>query len=423
MINLHNRAAEESIIACLITSFNECKESFYMLKSCYFEEDICTELFKSIQKCVEDKKQIDVVTILQNISVGEDVKNKIIHMVNILPSILHHKEYATIVRENYVKRQLFDKLNQSINDIEYVSSIETVSGVKQIVDKSMELLTNDSESNFASLKKEFIYNLRNDKTEDIVYTGWQNFDNGFGGFTKGEVIAIAGRPGMGKTTFALNLVTKLRKQGYRILFDSLEMTEQQILNKLVSIELRIKSNDIRYKNLSEANIIQIENLLNNYSNLEVITNAYTVSKLMEKAQQYAPDIIVIDYLQYMKPEDKHPNRAAEIGYISRAIKFMAKELGVVIILLSQLSREMEKRSIKLPMLSDLRDSGEIEQDVAGCLFVQRDALFDSDADPQDTKIIVAKNRFGKSNTIYPFRFELETQSFYETQVFDYEPPF
>lgn len=423
MINLHNKEAEESIIACFITSFNECKESFYMLKSYYFEEETCSALFESIKKCVDSKIQIDVITVLQNVQVEEDIKNKIIQMVNILPSILHHKEYATIVTENYVKRQLFDKLSQKINDIEYVSSIETVSGIKQIIDKSIELLSNDSESNFTKLRNEFIENLRSDKTDDIVYTGWKNFDKGFGGFTKGEVIAIAGRPGMGKTTFALNLVTKLRKQGYRILFDSLEMTEQQILNKLVSIELRIKSNDIRYKNLSESNIIQIENLLNSYNNIEVITNAYTVSKLMEKAQKYVPDIIVIDYLQYMKPEDKHPNRTAEIGYISRAIKFMAKELGVVIILISQLSREMEKRSIKLPMLSDLRDSGEIEQDVAGCLFVQRDVLFDSDADPQDTKIIVAKNRFGKSNTIYPFRFDLEMQSFYETQIVDYEPPF
>ena len=259
-----------------------------------------------------------------------------------------------------------------------------------------------------------------------VSTGFYSLDGYTGGLQKSDMIVLAGRPGMGKTTFALNLAYNMCKNDKTVLFFSLEMNDIQLVKRIVSSLSFVSSDNIRTGKLTDDDMTSIVNSAVELHGKKLFisdSTLLTIADLRNKCQKLrtqekALDIVFIDYLQLMEPGDNYKNsnksgfmsRQEQIAAISRNIKALAKELNVPIVALSQLSREAEAK--KEPQLSDLRESGAIEQDADIVLFINKPKENEEDAASDKTDIIIAKHRNGSTGTI-SLRFDKSTTRFAE----------
>jgi replicative DNA helicase len=242
-----------------------------------------------------------------------------------------------------------------------------------------------------------------------ISTGWKYLDKYIGGWNKGNMVVIAGRPGSGKTAIALSLAIDSCKLA-KVLFISLEMSKEELAKRYLSFIANVENYKIRSARLTESDLKQITEqlygmnmdfFLDDGSNSDIND---IVAKIKLHKAKHGLDIVFIDYMQLIKSHQKV--REQEIAHISRTLKLLAKELGITIIALAQLSRETEKRAEKKPMLSDLRESGQIEQDADIVLFPFRPAYY-SDDKPEiemDAELIIGKNRHGQCVSV-PMSFE------------------
>jgi replicative DNA helicase len=242
-----------------------------------------------------------------------------------------------------------------------------------------------------------------------ISTGWKYLDKYIGGWNKGNMVVIAGRPGSGKTAIALSLAIDSCRLA-KVLFISLEMSKEELAKRYLSFIANVENYKIRSARLTETDLKQITEqlygmnmdfFLDDGSNSDIND---IVAKIKLHKAKHGLDIVFIDYMQLIKSHQKV--REQEIAHISRTLKLLAKELGITIIALAQLSRETEKRSEKKPMLSDLRESGQIEQDADIVLFPFRPAYY-SDDKPEiemDAELIIGKNRHGQCVSV-PMSFE------------------
>jgi replicative DNA helicase len=242
-----------------------------------------------------------------------------------------------------------------------------------------------------------------------ISTGWKYLDKYLGGWNKGNMVVIAGRPGSGKTAIALSLAIDSCRLA-KVLFISLEMSKEELAKRYLSFIANVENYKIRSARLTESDLKQITEqlygmnmdfFLDDGSNSDIND---IVAKIKLHKAKHGLDIVFIDYMQLIKSHQKI--REQEIAHISRTLKLLAKELGITIIALAQLSRETEKRAEKKPMLSDLRESGQIEQDADIVLFPFRPAYY-SDDKPEiemDAELIIGKNRHGQCVSV-PMSFE------------------
>ncbi len=264
------------------------------------------------------------------------------------------------------------------------------------------------------------------KGMDGLATGFDKLDERLNGLGKGNLIIIAGRPSMGKTTFALNISDHNAMAGKSVLFFSREMTSSELIDKSISNLSGVSLKSIKSGNLNESEWPLISQAVSNFQdkNLFIDESSLTVQQISiaakKKKMREGLDLIVIDYLQLM--DGKGDNRTAQIGSITRGLKALAKELEIPIILLSQLSREVEKRPDKRPMMSDLRDSGEIEQDADIIMFVYRDEVYyeDDAMNKGFAEILIRKFRNGEiGNEILCT--DLSKSKFMDVSNFTYQP--
>tara|TARA_R110002073_G_scaffold3937_6_gene26278 strand:- start:746 stop:2047 length:1302 start_codon:yes stop_codon:yes gene_type:complete len=240
-----------------------------------------------------------------------------------------------------------------------------------------------------------------------ISTGFNDLDRLTNGLGKGELIILAARPGMGKTTLALNFMLEASKQDKRVLMFSVEMTATELGLKLVSNLSGIEGDRIHRGKLSDEEYIKVHKDTSSIINSGLInvdpdtSDLFSIKSVAKKLNHKTKiDMIIIDYIQLLSGGDKtnkQQNREQQISFISRNLKALAKELDIPIICLSQLSRAVESRGNKRPMLSDLRESGAIEQDANKVLFIYRDGYYSKNNDTT-TEIIVAKNRAGSTGT-------------------------
>lgn len=233
-------------------------------------------------------------------------------------------------------------------------------------------------------------------------TGYMLLDQYIGGLYKGHICVVAGRPGMGKTTFAANIAANAAKEGKGVLFFSLEQPKKDIVKRLLISLSKCTEYDVMRDSPRVSNLVASVGVVTEWR-LGIADDAFTLSKIREKCYAFrrqvkALDLVVVDYLGLVKT-DRRSTREQEITELSRAFKLLARELDCPILLLSQLSRESEKRTDHKPVLSDIRDSGAIEQDADEVLFLYRAARYDSRADGKDAQIIIAKNRNGATGEI------------------------
>jgi replicative DNA helicase len=351
-------------------------------------------------------------------------------LINATPTSIHVEYYARIVERTAILRRLID----AAGDIAKLA-YQDVDDVDEVVDRAESIIFGVSERRvqrdlvpIRQVLDEFydrIEYLTAHQGELIgIPTGLADLDKLLGGFQRSDLIIIAGRPGMGKTSLALSIALQAaRKWERRVGIFSLEMSNEQVVQRLVSAETGIDSQRLRLGTIHEEEwpvFVQATSLLSNTQIYIDDTPAISALEMRTKARrlhaEYGLDLIIVDYLQLMRGDARSDNRVQEISYISRSLKSLARELNIPVVALSQLSRAVESRHDKRPMLSDLRESGSIEQDADVVLFVYRDDLYNPDTEfPNIAELRVSKHRSGPTG-IFSVYFKKELAQFIDLEV-------
>lgn len=326
--------------------------------------------------------------------------------------------YIKIVQNKSLCRKLLDFTEnlQSLITKKHLTPLEAY-------DEAQNMLINLNEKTANTIKslifeKELFWQHYITKKEDLsrkLLTGYTDLDSVTHGIAPSRYWVIAARPSVGKTTFALNLIYNVLKQDKKVLFFSVEMNWVDIEKIMLSIESKISYDKIQEQDLDMANLAQLrkdyETLRERQLYIDDYTNDIVVLRNRARMMQsrYGLDLIVIDYLQLLHCAYRE-NKQNEISEISRNLRELSKELNVPIIVLSQLSRRVEERNNKIPLMSDLRDSGSIEQDADVVMLLNRPDYYKIDDRPNEIDIIVAKNRYGRCKTI-PMYFNKDTMRF------------
>lgn len=366
-------------------------------------------------------KPVDLVT-LQNRLREKDVPPEISSMefvrdlLNAVPTSANVRHYANIVSEKAVLRRLI-KLTEEIENDCYLNK-EPVEVIMEETEKKMfQLLGQRNSGDFMPIRQVVINTLENieraSKTKGNVTgipTGFTDLDYKTSGLQNSDFILIAARPSMGKTAFVLNIAQYMAfKKDKAVAIFSLEMSREQLMNRLLSMESKVDSQHLRTGNLKDdewSKLIESAGMIGESRLMIDDTPGISIGEMRSKCRKYklehGLDIIIIDYLQLMSGSGKSSSesRQQEISDISRSLKALARELNVPVVALSQLSRAVEQRTDHRPMLSDLRESGAIEQDADVVMFIYRDDYYNKDSENKGiAEIIIAKQRNGPIGTV------------------------
>lgn len=377
-------------------------------------------IFDAILELSNEGKAVDVVT-LQNRLREKDVPPEISEMefmrdlLNTVPTSANIKHYAGIVSEKAILRRLI-RLTEEIENECYLNR-EPVEEILDTTEKKMfQLLQQRDSGDMVPIRQVVMDTLENiekaSRTKGNVTglpTGFTDLDYKTSGFQNSDLILVAARPSMGKTAFVLNIAQYMAfKKDLSVAIFSLEMSKQQLMNRLLSMESRVNSQSMRTGNLKDedwSKLIESAGVIGDSNLIIDDTPGITVRELRSKCRRYklehGLDIIMIDYLQLMSGGGRgSDSRQQEISEISRSLKALARELNVPVVALSQLSRAVESRTDHRPMLSDLRESGAIEQDADVVMFIYRDDYYKKDSDMKGiAEIIIAKQRNGPIGTV------------------------
>ena len=351
-------------------------------------------------------------------------------LINVVPTSIHIEHYATIVQRAAIRRRLIEAAGQ-IAALAYREEDD----VDEVVDRAEQVVFAVSSARLSrsvvplrSAVSDYydrVEYLNKHKGQMIgLPTGFARLDEILGGMQRSDMLVLAARPSMGKTSLALNIAhTAAKKFGQRVLVFSLEMASEQVVERLTSAEAGIDSQRLRRGEIADDEWSRFITTTSSLSELAFFiddTPAISVLEMRTKARrlhaEVGLDLIVVDYLQLMRGEGRHENRQQEVSAISRGIKALARELNIPILALSQLSRGVEARSDKRPILSDLRESGSIEQDADVVLFIYRDEVYNENTERRGiADILVAKHRHGPTGSV-PLLFRGPTASFVEAEI-------
>lgn len=426
----NNIEAEEAVLGSILIN----QETIYGVSELLDIEDFYRKSHRTIFKVMLDlnttKKAIDIITLtdyLTHISKLEEVGGIafITSLANKVPSTANLKHYINIVKEKSMLRNI-------INIAEHMESMsydnEQLDTPEVILDKTEQMISRLTKKMIVTkvdniqgqtLKAYMdIENIINNKDELLgLETGLYDLDNFLQGLKNSDFMILAARPSMGKTAFALNIASYLSiKKDTPVAFFSLEMSSNQLIHRIFSSYGLIPLFNLKSGNLDDAHTQKLIKVSNKLSQTKLIIND-EISNLMslrsiarKLKRENDIKLIIIDYLQLLEGT-RRENRNLEISEISRSLKILAKELDIPIIALSQLSRSVESRQVKKPMLSDLRESGSLEQDADIVMFLYREDYYNPETENKNiTDVIIAKNRNGPTGTI-PVYFHKEYVKF------------
>ena len=382
----------------------------------YIEEN--RRIFETIYSMFNHAMRIDAVTVLDQLkSAGfyDDAGGRayLMQLMELTPTSANVREYASIVRDKSMLRaiaiagaeierlalseegsasELAELAEQKIYNVRQGREIKGLSHIKSVIMDLYEQLDERS---------------RSDSDISGISTGFRDLDYALTGLNKSDLILVAARPGMGKTAFALNIALNAAKASKKdVVVFQLEMSKDQLASRFLASEALIESQKLKTGNLGEDDWIKIARATNALAKTKIYVDdnpAITVAEIKAKCRRLGDGLglIVIDYLQLMQSGKKNDNRTQEVAEISRSLKIMAKELNVPVMCLSQLSRAAEQRADKKPILSDLRESGAIEQDADIVMFIYRDDYYNDESEHKNVaEIIIAKNRHGATGSVY-----------------------
>ncbi len=415
----HSVEAEQSVIGSMILDREAIMAASEIIDREDFYQHQYGVVFEAMVELYNEGKPVDMITLQERlrekevppeISSLEFVKD----LMNTVPTSANVRSYAKIVQEKSTLRKLI-KVNEEIANTCYLSKERVEDILEDTEKKIFHLLQKRDTGDYVPIKDVVLNALdkieiasKNKGSVTGIPTGFVDLDYKTSGMQPSDLVLIAARPSMGKTAFVLNIAQHMAfKNDVTVAIFSLEMSKEQLVNRLFSLESKVDSQSIRTGNLSDedwAKLIEGAGIIGKSNLIIDDTPGISVGELRSKCRKYKLEhnlgIIIIDYLQLMTGSKKSDSRQQEISDISRSLKEIARELNVPVIALSQLSRAVEQRPEHRPMLSDLRESGAIEQDADVVMFIYRDDYYNKDTEKKNiAEIIIAKQRNGPIGTV------------------------
>ena len=432
----HSVEAEQAVLGALLID----PDAIFKVNTFLHGDDFYVEkhrwIFDATIALHERREAVDFVTLCDELERSQHLSEiggaaYVTWLINATPTALNVEPYGRIVERTSTLRRLIGAAGE-IAALAY----EDTDNVDEVVDRAEQMLFGVSQRRIArdmlpikdvvSAYYDRVDYLYKHKDETIgVPTGFKNMDKLLGGLQKSDLLIIAARPGMGKTSLMLSIAQNAsRKYHQRVAIFSLEMASEQLVQRLISAETGIDSQRLRIGNLREEEwptFIQATGALSETMVFIDDTPSISAMQVRTKARrlyaEYGLDLLIIDYLQLMQSDRRIDNRVQEISQLSRALKGLARELNIPVLVGSQLSRAVEQRNDKHPMLSDLRESGAIEQDADVVMFIYRDDYYTPESDqPNIAEIMIAKHRNGPTGMV-PLFFRKELAQFLEVEIY------
>ena len=411
--------SEQSLLGSVIISPTALDDVVQIITADDFYMAEHAEIFSAIKELFANSKEIDFVTLVDSLvtrgvyteSAATDYINQ---LVNKGSNALNVKDYAKIIKDKSVLRRLIGVCDE-ISEKAYGEEGDVTGLVDYAESLVFDIAQGRNSKNFRHISDvigDVYQNLHTIATEGEsaqgTKTGFSGIDRVLAGMGNSDLILVGARPGMGKTSFALNIATNVAVQSKKtVCIFSLEMSAEQLVTRIISSEAMIDSYALRTGNLDSKQWSEIAKTTTKLAGCNILiddTTGMTVTGMKGKLRRVKNlGLVVVDYLGLMQSDKRIENRVNEVAEISRNLKIMAKELGVPVICCAQLSRGPESRTDKRPMLSDLRDSGAIEQDADVVIFLYKDDYYDKKDGSGDegciAEVIIAKNRHGSTNTV------------------------
>lgn len=415
----HSAEAEQSVIGSMLMD----KDAIVTASEMLIDEDFYNHqyavLFDAMISLFNEGKPVDLIT-LQNKLRENDIPQEAISLefirdiIAAVPTSANVKYYASIVAEKATLRRLI-KVTESITNECYLDKEKVETILEQTEKKVFDIIQNKGSGEFVSIKDIVIKSLESiesaAKSKGSVTgipTGFYDLDYKTAGLQPSDLILVAARPSMGKTAFVLNIAEYVAvKSGVTTAIFSLEMSKDQLVKRIISMNSKVDSQAIRSGELKDEDWVKLVESARMIGNSGLIiddTPGISISELRSKCRKFKLEnnlgLVIIDYLQLMSGSKKSESRQQEISDISRGLKALAREINAPVIALSQLSRAVEQRPDKRPMLSDLRESGAIEQDADVVMFIYRDDYYNRDSEEAGvSEIIIGKQRNGPTGTV------------------------
>ena len=410
--------AEQAVIGAMLIDPACVAEVIELLRPEDFYAEEHQRIFETIYSMFNSARKIDPVTVLDQLKAQgyyDDAGGRayLMQLMEVTPTSANVKEYAAIVRDKSMLRAIATAAGE-IQTMAF-SGAGSAAEIAELAEQKIYAVRQGREIKGLAPIKSIIMDLyaqldersRSDSDIPGLTTGFRDLDVALTGLNKSDLILVAARPGMGKTAFALNIALNAAKaSGKAVAVFQLEMSKDQLAARFLASEALLDSQKLKTGNLNQDDWIKIARATSVLAKTHLFVDdnpAITVAEIKAKCRRLGGSLglIVIDYIQLMQTGGRRSeNRVQEVAEISRGLKIMAKELNVPVVCLSQLSRAAEQRADKRPMLSDMRESGAIEQDAAIVMFIYRDDYYDAESDDKNVaEIILAKNRHGATGTV------------------------
>ncbi len=417
----HNIEAEESVLGALLID----PDALFRVASFLRPDDFYVPkngwIYQVILDLHERREPVDLVTLRDELEARgllDEVGGVpyITQLVNTVPTAIHVEAYGRIVEEGAVRRRLIS----TASDIAQLAYQEQ-RDIDEVMDRAEQSLFNVSQRRIvremAPIQEvihqyydriEYLYDHRDEPLG--VPTGFVDLDKLLGGLQRSDLVIVAARPGVGKTSLCLSFARNAARMGKHVAIFSLEMSDEQVVQRMVSGETGIDAQRLRLGQLQEEEwplFVQATGVLSELPIFIDDTPSISALQLRTKARrihaEHGLDLIIVDYLQLMTSDMRVENRVQEVSYISRMLKGLARELELPLVAASQLSRAVEQRADKRPVLSDLRESGSLEQDADVVMFIYRDEMYNPDTEKQHiADVIVSKHRNGPTGVVQLF---------------------
>jgi replicative DNA helicase len=428
-----NVEAEASLLGALLIDSDAIVKIADSINAADFYEKRHERIFEAVLQIYERHQSLDVLTLADRLKSNGYLDmvggpSYLTELTNFVPTASHVEQYADIVVQKSMRRRLINT-SQDMAELGYDESKQLSELIEEAETRLFEVSQNHVKQSVVSL--EAILAASFDRLDDLhkdkqkirgVPTGFKDLDNMLAGFQRSDLIILAARPSMGKTALALNFAHNVGVQSAQpVLIFSLEMSKEQLVDRLLSMESGVDAWALRTGNLTDTDFEKIGQAMGTLSEAQIFiddTPGISISDLRTKARREAHQhdlgLIVVDYLQLMSGHSRfggESNRVQEISEISRGLKGVAREMNVPVLALSQLSRSVESRSPQIPQLSDLRESGSIEQDADVVAFIYREEYYNPDTERKKlTDILIKKHRNGPTGGVELY-FDNEKQRF------------
>lgn len=415
----HNIEAEQSVLGSMLLDKEAVSTVSEVIKSEDFYREDHREIFEAVMELFDKARPIDLITIAEQLKLRGSLENVggLEYLTNIatsVPTTANARHYARIVEEKSILRKLIRASGEIVN-MGYEASEELTYIMDRAEKGIFDILQKRSTQGFSPIRDilvetfnrlEELYNSKGYVTG--IPTGFADYDFKTSGLHNSDFVLVAARPGMGKTAFLLNIAQHAAIHSrVPVAIFNLEMSKEQVVNRMLCGEAMVDNQKMRTGKLDDEDWQKVARALGPLSEAPIYiddTPGITVSEIRSKCRRLKLEknlgLIVIDYLQLMQGKSKDGNRQQEVSEMSRGLKILAKELHVPVICGSQLSRAVESRTDHRPMLSDLRESGAIEQDADQVMFLYRDDYYNPDTEKKNiAEVILAKHRNGSTGTI------------------------